>query len=61
MQMPTFMVFKDGKKVDDVVGANPPRLEVRELIIDAHLHVTDKSDRSWCVQLSRGLTCDVWL
>jgi hypothetical protein len=55
------MVFKGGKKVDEIVGANPPRLEVRELIIDAHLHVTDKSDRSWCLQLSRGLTCDVWL
>ncbi|OGM40167.1 thioredoxin [Aspergillus bombycis] len=25
--MPTFMLFKDGKKVSDVVGANPPALE----------------------------------
>ncbi|CAI5482953.1 unnamed protein product [Closterium sp. Yama58-4] len=24
--MPTFHVFKDGKKVDDLVGANPARL-----------------------------------
>jgi hypothetical protein len=31
--MPTFMVFKDGNKVDDLVGANPPRLEVRTLIV----------------------------
>ncbi|KAL4887556.1 thioredoxin [Aspergillus karnatakaensis] len=25
--MPTFMLFKDGAKVTDVVGANPPALE----------------------------------
>jgi thioredoxin 1 len=25
--MPTFMLFKDGQKVGDVVGANPPALE----------------------------------
>ncbi|KAL2830771.1 thioredoxin-like protein [Aspergillus cavernicola] len=25
--MPTFMLFKDGEKVSDVVGANPPALE----------------------------------
>jgi thioredoxin 1 len=25
--MPTFMLFKDGEKVQDVVGANPPALE----------------------------------
>ncbi|GIJ99958.1 mitochondrial thioredoxin [Aspergillus viridinutans] len=25
--MPTFMFFKDGKKVNEVVGANPPALE----------------------------------
>ena len=25
--MPTFILFKDGKKVSDVVGANPPALE----------------------------------
>ncbi|RHZ51391.1 thioredoxin family protein [Aspergillus thermomutatus] len=25
--MPTFMFFKDGQKVDEVVGANPPALE----------------------------------
>ncbi|KAL5341663.1 thioredoxin [Aspergillus crustosus] len=25
--MPTFMLFKDGEKVGDVVGANPPALE----------------------------------
>ncbi|KAL5357265.1 thioredoxin-like protein [Aspergillus floccosus] len=25
--MPTFMLFKDGQKVSDVVGANPPALE----------------------------------
>ncbi|KAI9158218.1 Thioredoxin Asp [Paramyrothecium foliicola] len=24
--MPTFMIFKDGKKVDELVGANPPKL-----------------------------------
>ena len=40
------MVFKGGEKVNDLVGANPLGLEVRTLIIDAHLHVTDKSDRS---------------
>lgn len=27
-QMPTFVVFKDGKKVSDLVGANPGKLEV---------------------------------
>ncbi|KAL3470910.1 thioredoxin-like protein [Aspergillus californicus] len=25
--MPTFMLFKDGEKISDVVGANPPALE----------------------------------
>lgn len=25
--MPTFFVFKDGKNVDELVGANPPMLE----------------------------------
>ncbi|RAL14052.1 thioredoxin family protein [Aspergillus homomorphus CBS 101889] len=25
--MPTFMLFKDGKKIKDIVGANPPALE----------------------------------
>ncbi|PYH91764.1 thioredoxin [Aspergillus ellipticus CBS 707.79] len=27
--MPTFILFKDGEKVDDVVGANPPALEAK--------------------------------
>ncbi|KAG8733738.1 hypothetical protein FRC10_012154, partial [Ceratobasidium sp. 414] len=26
-EMPTFMLFKDGSKVADMVGANPPALE----------------------------------
>ncbi|KAM0281109.1 hypothetical protein ACHAQH_003688 [Verticillium albo-atrum] len=25
--MPTFMVFKDGQKVEEIVGANPPAIE----------------------------------
>lgn len=25
--MPTFMLFKDGEKVDELLGANPPGLE----------------------------------
>ena len=25
--MPTFMIFKDGKKVDELIGANPAKLE----------------------------------
>ncbi|KAG8912910.1 hypothetical protein FRC01_004838 [Tulasnella sp. 417] len=25
--MPTFMVFKDGQKIDELVGASPERLE----------------------------------
>jgi thioredoxin 1 len=25
--MPTFLIFKDGEKVDEVVGANPAKLE----------------------------------
>jgi thioredoxin 1 len=25
--MPTFLIFKDGEKVDEVVGANPVQLE----------------------------------
>lgn len=28
-QMPTFIAFKDGQKLADVVGANPGALEVR--------------------------------
>ncbi|RAL06142.1 thioredoxin family protein [Aspergillus ibericus CBS 121593] len=27
--MPTFLLFKDGQKVDEVVGANPKGLEVK--------------------------------
>ena len=29
VQMPTFMAFKSGQKVKEVVGANPPALQVR--------------------------------
>ena len=25
--MPTFIVFKDGEKVDEIIGANPVKLE----------------------------------
>jgi len=25
--MPTFLIFKDGEKVDELVGANPAKLE----------------------------------
>jgi thiol-disulfide isomerase/thioredoxin len=25
--MPTFLIFKDGEKVDEIVGANPVKLE----------------------------------
>ncbi|EAL91479.1 thioredoxin trx1 [Aspergillus fumigatus] len=32
--MPTFMFFKDGQKVNEVVGANPPALEAA---IKAHV------------------------
>ena len=27
--MPTFMIFKDGEKVDELVGANPAALEAK--------------------------------
>ena len=27
--MPTFVFFKNGEKVGEVVGANPPKLQVR--------------------------------
>lgn len=32
--MPTFMLFKNGEKVQDIVGANPPALEagIRSLV-----------------------------
>lgn len=29
LQMPTFALFKNGQKVKEVVGANPPALQVR--------------------------------
>ncbi|KAF8492794.1 thioredoxin [Russula emetica] len=45
--MPTFIVFKDGNKVNELVGANPGGLQVRTLIVHAHLHVTDKPHRDW--------------
>ncbi|KAL8408047.1 hypothetical protein RB594_006739 [Gaeumannomyces avenae] len=35
--MPTFLLFKDGEKADEVVGANPPKLEA--LIAAAHAEV----------------------
>ena len=25
--MPTFMIFKDGEKVDEIIGADPVKLE----------------------------------
>jgi hypothetical protein len=28
-QMPTFLAFKDGVKINETVGANPPALNVR--------------------------------
>ena len=46
-QMPTFVVYKNGEKIKELVGANPAGLEVRTLIIRTHLHVTDKSYRNW--------------
>lgn len=33
--MPTFMIFKDGEKVDELVGANPVALEQK---IRTHVH-----------------------
>lgn len=45
--MPTFMVFKNGEKVNELVGANQAGLQVRTVIVHAHLHVTDKSHRHW--------------
>jgi len=32
--MPTFLLFKGGEKVADVVGANPPAIEVSPLSHD---------------------------
>ena len=37
-QMPTFILFKNGQKVKEVVGANPPALEVCPRL--ALLHVS---------------------
>ena len=37
--MPTFLLFKDGKKVETVVGANPKALESA---IQKHLGVSDQ-------------------
>ena len=31
VQMPTFILFKNGNKIKDVVGANPKGLQVRPL------------------------------
>jgi thioredoxin 1 len=33
--MPTFMIFKDGEKVDELVGANPVALEQK---IKSYVH-----------------------
>ena len=30
VQMPTFILFKNGQKVKEVIGANPQALQVRE-------------------------------
>jgi hypothetical protein len=46
LQMPTFIVFKDGNKVKELVGANPRGLQVRTLIV-AYLRVTDELCRNW--------------
>ena len=46
LQMPTFIVYKDGQKVKELVGANPQGLQVRSLIV-AYLRVTDESCRTW--------------
>ncbi len=46
LQMPTFIVYKDGQKVKELVGANPQGLQVRTLIV-AYLHVTDGLRRTW--------------
>ncbi|TFL06553.1 thioredoxin [Pterulicium gracile] len=32
--MPTFVVFKNGEKIDELVGASPPKLE--ELLVKAN-------------------------
>src|SRR6266436_174323 len=47
LQMPTFIIFKNGEKVGELVGANPQGLQVRTLIVDVHLRVTDKPHRNW--------------
>lgn len=39
--MPTFLLFKDGVKVETVVGANPKALETA---IQKHLGVSDKKE-----------------
>ena len=46
LQMPTFIVYKDGQKVKELVGANPQGLQVRTLIV-AYLYVTDELRRTW--------------
>ena len=32
-QMPTFVVYKNGNKIDELVGASPPKLQVCTLIV----------------------------
>lgn len=44
-QMPTFVVFKDGNKVSDLVGANPGKLEVGRTW-SLLLHETEKKNHS---------------
>jgi len=44
--MPTFIIFKNGEKVKELVGANPAGLQVRTLIVHAYLDETDKSYRN---------------
>ena len=42
-QMPTFLVFRNGEKINELVGADQQGLQVCSLIAEGSVALTDKS------------------